>query len=58
MPASRLPEQLAAELADIAAAGLTRRRRVLDSPAGRLARVDGQEVLVMREEDIMGVLEA
>jgi hypothetical protein len=38
MSASRLDTQLAAELADIAAAGLTRRRRVLDSPAGRIAR--------------------
>jgi len=55
MPASRLPEQLAAELADIAAAGLTRRRRVLDSPAGRLARVDGQEVLNFASNDYLGL---
>ena len=42
MSESALPAQLAAELADIAAAGLTRRRRVLDSPADRIARVDGK----------------
>lgn len=55
MSASRLDTQLAAELADIAAAGLTRRRRVLDSPAGRIARVDGQEVLNFASNDYLGL---
>ena len=55
MSASRLDTQLAAELADIAAAGLTRRRRVLDWPAGRIARVDGQEVLNFASNDYLGL---
>ena len=55
MSASRLDTQLAAELADIAAAGLTRRRRVLDSPAGRIARVDDQEVLNFASNDYLGL---
>ncbi len=55
MSASRLDTQLAAELADIAAAGLTRRRRVLDSPAGRIARVDCQEVLNFASNDYLGL---
>lgn len=55
MSASRLDTQLAAELADIAAAGLTRRRRVLDSPAGHIARVDGQEVLNFASNDYLGL---
>ena len=55
MSASRLDTQLAAELADIAAAGLTRRRRVLDSPAGRIARVDAQEVLNFASNDYLGL---
>ncbi len=55
MSASRLDTQLAAELADIAAASLTRRRRVLDSPAGRIARVDGQEVLNFASNDYLGL---
>ena len=55
MSASRLDAQLAAELDDIAAAGLTRRRRVLDSPAGRIARVDGQEVLNFASNDYLGL---
>ena len=55
MSASRLDTQLAAELADIAATGLTRRRRVLDSPAGRIARVDGQEVLNFASNDYLGL---
>ena len=55
MSASRLDTQLAAELDDIAAAGLTRRRRVLDSPAGRIARVDGKDVLNFASNDYLGL---
>ena len=55
MSASRLDAQLAAELDDIAAAGLTRRRRVLDSPAGRIARVDGKDVLNFASNDYLGL---
>ena len=40
-----LEAHLATELEDIAAAGLTRRRRVLASPCGRIAAVDGREML-------------
>lgn len=55
MPDSPLSAQLANELAAIAASGLTRRRRVLDSPAGRIARVDGQEVLNFASNDYLGL---
>ena len=50
-----LEDRLAAELADIAAAGLTRRRRVLASPCGRLATVDGREVLNFASNDYLGL---
>jgi 8-amino-7-oxononanoate synthase len=55
MPDAPLSTQLANELAAIAASGLTRRRRVLDSPAGRIARVDGQEVLNFASNDYLGL---
>ena len=55
MTDSPLTAQLASELADIAAAGLTRRRRVLDSPAGRVATVDGQQVLNFASNDYLGL---
>ena len=54
-PASRLEQRLTAELAEIAAAGLTRRRRVLESPCGRLATVDGREVLNFASNDYLGL---
>jgi 8-amino-7-oxononanoate synthase len=46
---------LAAELAEIAAAGLSRRRRVLASPCGRLATVDGRELLNFASNDYLGL---
>ncbi len=55
MSASHLDTQLGAELADIAAAGLTRRRRVLDSPAGRIATVDGRQLLNFASNDYLGL---
>jgi 7-keto-8-aminopelargonate synthetase-like enzyme len=42
------------ELADIAALGLTRRRRVLESPCGRIAAVDGKKVLNFASNDYLG----
>ncbi len=55
MNASRLTESLAAELQDIAAAGLSRRRRVLESPCGRIATVDGKNVLNFAANDYLGL---
>lgn len=47
--------RLATELEDIAAAGLTRRRRVLASPCGRIAAVDGREMLNFASNDYLGL---
>jgi 8-amino-7-oxononanoate synthase len=46
---------LQSELQDIAAAGLTRRRRVLESPCGRIAAVDGKNVLNFASNDYLGL---
>jgi 8-amino-7-oxononanoate synthase len=50
-----LEDRLTAKLADIAAAGLTRRRRVLESPCGRTAAVDGREMLNFASNDYLGL---
>ncbi len=50
-----IEDRLSAELDDIAAAGLTRRRRVLASPCGRVAAVDGQEKLNFASNDYLGL---
>ncbi len=50
-----LEDSLNSELAELAAAGLTRRRRVLDSPAGRIATVDGRPVLNFASNDYLGL---
>jgi 8-amino-7-oxononanoate synthase len=47
--------QLATELQEIAATGLTRRRRVLESPCGRIATVDGQKMLNFASNDYLGL---
>jgi len=47
--------RLTAELADLAAAGLTRRRRVLESACGRIATVDGNNVLNFASNDYLGL---
>ncbi|MBL8419425.1 MAG: 8-amino-7-oxononanoate synthase [Dechloromonas sp.] len=50
-----IEDHLTAELGDIAAAGLTRRRRVLESPCGRIAAVDGREMLNFASNDYLGL---
>ena len=55
MNESRLNARLAAELEEIAAAGLTRRRRVLESPCGRIVAVDGKKVLNFASNDYLGL---
>ncbi len=50
-----LGTRLTAELAEIKAAGLTRRRRVLESPCGRIAAVDGREMLNFASNDYLGL---
>ena len=47
--------RLTAELADLATAGLTRRRRVLESPCGRIATVDGREMLNFASNEYLGL---
>jgi 8-amino-7-oxononanoate synthase len=54
-PGDRLNAELAETLADIATAGLTRRRRVLESPCGRVAAVDGKNVLNFASNDYLGL---
>ena len=51
----RLNAELAAVMHELAAAGLTRRRRVLESPCGRLAAVDGKKVLNFASNDYLGL---
>jgi len=55
MTTTPLEDRLTSELATIAAAGLTRRRRILDSPCGRLATVDGKNVLNFASNDYLGL---
>ncbi len=50
-----LEQHLSSELAEIAAAGLTRRRRILESPCGRIVTVDGKEVLNFASNDYLGL---
>ena len=50
-----IESRLSTELAEIATAGLTRRRRVLESPCGRIATVDGKKVLNFASNDYLGL---
>ena len=50
-----LNAELAAQLQELAAAGLTRRRRVLETPCGRNATVDGKKVLNFASNDYLGL---
>ena len=50
-----IEDRLTAELAEIAAAGLSRRRRVLETPCGRNATVDGKKVLNFASNDYLGL---
>ncbi len=50
-----IEDRLTAELAEIKVAGLTRRRRVLESPCGRIAAVDGKNVLNFASNDYLGL---
>lgn len=52
---SDLNARLAAELQEIAASGLTRRRRVLESPCGRIATVNAKKVLNFASNDYLGL---
>jgi len=55
MTSRSLEDRLASELADLETAGLTRRRRVLESPCGRMATVDGKNVLNFASNDYLGL---
>ena len=50
-----IEHRLAAELTSLAATGLTRRRRVLESPCGRIAAVDGKNMLNFASNDYLGL---
>ena len=50
-----IEDRLTTEISGIAAAGLTRRRRVLDSRCGRTATVDGREMLNFASNDYLGL---
>ncbi len=50
-----IEDRLRAELDEIAELGLTRRRRVLDTPCGRTATVDGKNVLNFASNDYLGL---
>ena len=50
-----IENRLQQELAEIAALGLSRRRRVLESPCGRIATVDGKKVLNFASNDYLGL---
>ncbi|MFZ2854011.1 MAG: 8-amino-7-oxononanoate synthase, partial [Rhodocyclaceae bacterium] len=53
--ASGLLAALSAELSQLDAAGLKRRRRLLDAPCGPLARVDGRELVSFCSNDYLGL---
>ncbi|MFT3847440.1 MAG: 8-amino-7-oxononanoate synthase [Propionivibrio sp.] len=53
--ASRLHDDLAAQLAQLENDGLRRRRRTLETPCGPLARVDGRELISFCSNDYLGL---
>ncbi|MBU1364771.1 MAG: 8-amino-7-oxononanoate synthase [Gammaproteobacteria bacterium] len=55
MTSRSLEDRLASELAELETTGLTRRRRVLESPCGRIATVDGKKVLNFAANDYLGL---
>jgi len=55
MTEDRLNTELAAQLQELTTAGLTRHRRVLESPCGRIAAVDGKRVLNFASNDYLGL---
>ena len=55
MNETRLTQSLAAQLQDIAEAGLSRHRRVLETPCGRIATVDSKKVLNFAANDYLGL---
>lgn len=55
MTLDRLNAALAKELDDLAAAGLTRRRRLVTSPCSPRVTVDGREVLAFASNDYLGL---
>ncbi|PKO92284.1 MAG: 8-amino-7-oxononanoate synthase [Betaproteobacteria bacterium HGW-Betaproteobacteria-10] len=52
---SSLETRLIAELTEITALGLTRQRRILESPCGRMATVDGKKMLNFASNDYLGL---
>jgi 8-amino-7-oxononanoate synthase len=55
MTESILHAELAAQLAQLTADGLKRRRRTLDAPCGPLARVDGRDLISFCSNDYLGL---
>ncbi len=55
MTRTPLEDRLTTELAELETAGLTRRRRVLESPCGRIATVDGKNRLNFAANDYLGL---
>jgi len=55
MTSCSLEDHIASELADLETAGLTRRRRLLESACGRIATVDGKNVLNFAANDYLGL---
>ena len=55
MTEDRLNTELAAQLQELTTAGLTRHRRVLETPCGRIATVDGKKVLNFAANDYLGL---
>ncbi|UCV12723.1 8-amino-7-oxononanoate synthase [Dechloromonas denitrificans] len=50
-----IESRLRSEIGELADLGLTRRRRVLASPCGRMATVDGRELLNFASNDYLGL---